>query len=278
MATKAKAKTPVEDTQPAAPVVEPKAEATAQVQWPEVTVGIVTYNRYEEIRQTVQALADGLIYPPDRLKWVIADDSSPDGYTERLGKLKLFEDLNARFITTPENAGWGANVNNLRANLETDYLFLIEDDYVLTEDIDLRAGIALMEARPDIGYVRYRGTAGHHILYHGFEADISAQLPEFRQGLGLPGRINYLQMDSNSPEVYLYSNGPHLVHRRFIEFYGPYEEGRKLGETEERYAHTVRDRMKLWNEGAPALVILPEFVHQVFDHIGTSYQHTEADK
>jgi hypothetical protein len=114
------------------------------------------------------------------------------------------------------------------------------------------------------------------VVYHQFESDISDYCPDYQDGVGLPGKLTYLQLDSGSHALYLYSNGPHLKHIRFHAVYGMYPEGKRLGETEEAYAHTVKDRMKL--PDAPAIAITPAFIPMLWDHIGVSFQHSEADK
>jgi hypothetical protein len=133
-----------------------------------------------------------------------------------------------------------------------------------------------METKPDIGMVRYRGTAGDHLIYHQFEADIKEYYNDYQMGVGLPGKLSYLQLDSGSPSLYIYSHGAHLKHIRFHKHYGLYPEGLLLGQTEEAYAHTVKDLMKA--AGAPAIVIFPEYIPMWFDHIGQSYQLTDHDK
>ena len=244
--------------------------------WPEVTIGIITYNRPSEIRKVVSALQDMMYYPDSKLRWVISDDCTPGQYLEDLENDNVLPD-GGKYLSTPRNIGWGGNANFLRSNIRTPYMFLIEDDYVLDRTMDLTLAVAVMECRTDLGMIRYRGTGGTHVVFHQFEADISEYLPHFQQGYGIPGKISYLQLDSGSPSLYLYSNGPHLVHMgRFVPFYGPYLEGAKLGSTEEAYAHVVKDKMRLPN--APGIAILPEWIQMNFDHIGKSYQNTEFDQ
>lgn len=243
--------------------------------WPEVTILICTYNRPVEIARTVSALTDRLAYS-GVLRWLVCDDSSPAGYTSKLKKSKLFKDLGAEFVTTEENSGWAANVNNGLAHVATDYIFFLEDDKELHTVLDLDLGVALLEAKPNVGMLRYKGTAGDHVVMHQFEADISAYLPEFRHGYGVQGNLTYLQLDSGSPSLWLYSNGMHLKHRRFHDFYGPYLTGLKLGATEESYAHIVKNGMK--EPGAPGIAILPEWIADQTEDFGTSYQHTKADR
>jgi hypothetical protein len=61
----------------------------------------------------------------------------------------------------------------------------------------------------------------------------------------------------------------------FHSFYGYYPAGLKLGETEERYCHMVKNQMKA--AGAPLIGIMPEWIPMHYDHIGKSYQLSEMD-
>jgi glycosyltransferase involved in cell wall biosynthesis len=244
--------------------------------WPEVTVLIVTYDRLKVIERVLFALLKHLHYPREKLRWIIADDSSPDDYVERLSGLKVCQLIQPRFSVTERNSGFGVNVNlGLRA-VETEYCLFIEDDKLLEHDLDLRQGVALLETRQNIGMLRYRGTGGEPLIFHLFESDISHYMPDYQDGVGLSGRLNYLQLDSGSHALYLYTNGPHLKRRSFHEFYGYYPEGYRLGETEEKMAHQVKDLMLA--VGAPAIAILPEWVKMWWTDIGESRQHTELDR
>lgn len=243
--------------------------------WPDVTLQICTYNRPEEIARTVLALREGLVYS-GRLHWLVCDDASPGKYLDKLKRSAAFKGLDATFVTIGQNSGWAKNVNNGLRQIKSDYIFFLEDDYVVTGHLDLDAGLALLLTKPHIGMLRYRGTAGDHLVLHQMEADVSAYLPDYREGTGVAGKLTYCLLDSGSPTVWLYSNGPHLKHARFHDFYGFYPEGLRLGETEEKFAHTVKDGMK--KAGAPALAITPGWIPMKWEHIGRSFQHTELDQ
>lgn len=262
------------------------------VEFPKIAVLIVTFNRIATLQRTLEALKERLSYPLDKLHIVISDDSTGGKYLSQIKRLKVLKEWGAAsidVISTPERSGWGKHVNWahgwIHKNLpETPYLFFCEDDYVLTETMDLRVGVALLQQRPNIGMLRYRGTAGTHVVLHQFEADISDYLPDYDESAGqVPGKLTYLQLDSGSPTLYLYSHGAHLKRFQseeidfptFHEFYGNYPEGLALGLTEESTAHIVKNRMK--EHGAPAIAILPAFIKMVWQHIGASYQHTEHD-
>lgn len=224
--------------------------------WPPVVVLIVTYDRPAEIRATIEALRRHLIYKGELL-WAVCDDGSPNGY---LGSIRnSFPSLDIA-ISRTERRGWGANVNRgLRSLVHKHYCFLLEDDYVALRDIDLTSGIALLEALPDLGAVRYDGIAGHGL-------DL-----ELRETDTMVGRLNYLRIRKSSSFLNVYSNRPHLTSPRFRETYGDYIEGKTLGETEESFAHQVRDKK------GPDIACLADGIALAFDHIGTSRQHTVED-
>lgn len=243
--------------------------------FPPVTILICTYNRLTEIERTIAALRDNLTYSGE-LRWVICDDSSPGNYHQQLTNSKILKPVKPTIVTTERNRGWGANVNAGLASITTEFCFFVEDDYVLTRPLNLDVGVALLATQPHIGMVRYRATAGEHMVFQQTEADIRAYLPHYQDAEGLPGKLCYFLLDSGSPSLYIYSHGAHLKRRSFHEFYGRYPEGLRLGSTEETYCHMVKDGMK--RDGAPAITILPEWVHMHWQHIGASYQHTELDK
>lgn len=229
--------------------------------WPVVTVLVITYRRPIEIRRTLDALRRYLCYEGE-IQWHLADDGSPSDYLPQL--LVDYDDIRFSWTIT-ERKGWGANVNKALRYINADYIFMCEDDYVAQRPLDLTCGVALMQAVQDIALVRYDGLEGHALTLHLEE--VATEL----------GTINYLRIDPVlSKHLNVYSNRPHLFHRRFIDFYGPYPEGKRIGETEEAYAHHVRD-LGRENTNAPWLVALSDGVPRAFEHIGATWQGTEHD-
>lgn len=245
---------------------------------PFISIVIITFRRPNEIRQTLASLGKNLKYPPDRLQWIIADDCSGGTYLSDLKKdYELMSDWGKmKFISTEVNAGWGANGNNALAHCDGEFIYWTEDDYLLKKPIDLRAAVALMTVNQSIGLIRYDGIVGHRILAHLAESDISEHYPDFRQANGQLGKVNYWLLDRDSRETWLYSNRPHFKKASFHRFYGWYPVGLKLGETEESYAHQVKDGMA--RPDAPAIACMTDFVDRWIDDIGTSYQLTEWDR
>lgn len=244
---------------------------------PPVTIVCITYNRPIEIRATMTALYNRIFYD-GVLKYYIADDCSPNEYGFKiLDWWNKFagESKNSSLVTTPSNSGWGVNANNVLSCVKDDIVLFLEDDYVLSENLDITPYVVLLLVHQGIGLVRLDGIAGHRIVCHINETDLRDYLPTYRQGMGMPGKLNYFLLDSNSRELWLYSNRPHLKHRRFHKFYGKYPEGLRLGATEESFSHTVKDGMASPN--APAIAV-PLDATGWWDHIGVSYQFSEHDK
>ena len=239
--------------------------------WPDITVAIITYKRPKELRLCLAALQKHLEYKGN-IHYLIHDDATGGDYLPKLRK----EYPHMKFISTDKNSGWGVSANNLYRNIETDIYYFQEEDYILTKPLSLTEGVMLLLTHAGIGLIRYGGVVGHRVVLHMGEVDVNHIDHDYRCGMGLTGKIPYMLIDGSSPEAFVYSNQPHLKHKRFQHFYGNYIEGAKLGETELSYTMNVKDKMKLPN--APAIAVLPEWVVRHFDDIGVSFQHTSEDK
>jgi len=234
--------------------------------WPEVTLVLITWNRPEIIRRTLDSLVEHLSYPNLRLH--VADDGTGGTYVR-----DILRDYDGKFerlsSSVTDRKGWGANANRA-LNEVSNLVYQQEDDYILSRPLDLRLGVLLLRTVKNVGCVRYRGITGHRILAHLREFKTG---PEFRQALSWPGKIDYWELSKKSPELYVYSHGPHLkAVKRFHGKYGWYVEGRKLGYTEEEFAHRVKD-----GSYPIRVAIFPEWVPQAFDHIGKTFKLTKED-
>ena len=252
--------------------------------WPALSVGVITYNRPSEIRETLTALFNNLHYSGP-LTYIIADDCSPGSYLSDLEAWVIERGTSPpghdfRVLRTDSNVGWGGNANNLIrfAARQSGLLYMTEDDYVLTRPLDLDVGVSVLLSEPHLGMLRYRSTAGVPMIYRQHEANIERYLPDYREHEAFTqARANWLELDPASDTLWLYSNGPHLKRYDFHEVYGLYPEGLKLGTTEEAYAHMVKDRLLTYS-GALRIGVLPEWIPMHYRHIGKSYQLTEHDK
>jgi glycosyltransferase involved in cell wall biosynthesis len=228
-------------------------------EFPEVTILVVTYDRPREIRRTIDALCNHIKYPGP-LRWHIADDHSPGTYIPDLVEQYQRSDIHLNHSIT-DRKGWGANVNKALASIQSDCIFLNEDDYIAIRDIDLTRGVALLEACKELGAIRYDGLEGH---------ELNLQLREVKSER--VDRLDYLIIDKDSPHLNVYSHRPHLKHRRLHDQLGKYVEGQSLGATEEEFAHRVKD-----HAGPPEIAILPSGIPRAFAHIGKSRQGSEHD-
>jgi len=224
--------------------------------WPQIAVLLVTYNRPDEIRVVIRALQQHLRYP-GKLRWVLADDGSPEGYVESI--VHDFGNLDWH-LSISHREGWGVNVNKgMDVCRPAKYIYLNEDDYVPRWDVDLAKGIYLLQANPTLGLVRYDGIAGHQL-------DL-----ELREVPTPAGQLNYLRILKSSPALNVYSHRPHLKTVEFHQHYGRYAVNRPLGVTEVDFAHRFKDRH------GPGIACLVSGVELSYDHIGVSRQGTELD-
>lgn len=253
--------------------------------FPRLAIGVITFNRPNEIRATIAALVQQVRYAGEVVV-IVSDDSTPGPYRRDLEywwqETYPRHPWQFKTMSTAKNGGWGRATNGLLREVfeveRVNYLLQIEDDYIAHTPIDLNVGVAVMEQEPALGMLRYRATAGAPMHYAQRETDIHRWCPEYREYWGYTqAKVTWLELLSTSETLWLYSNGVHLKRPEFHGVYGLYPEGLKLGMTEEQFAHNVLDIMRA-HPHTPKIGIQPEFVLMKFDHVGVSYQGTEYDK
>lgn len=245
---------------------------------PLVTILIQTYQRYDEIQLTIDSLVENIIYPADRLRWLIADDCSGGDYPYNLLDIPRYNALNLKIVTLSRNSGYGANRNNGLSHVETPYVYATEDDWVLCHKLDMRAGVGLLETCPHVGVVRYGGTSGdmeYHYRQH--ETDVSAYTKENVYAVDyVEGKLTYLIIDVESPALYVYSGRPQLGKLRWYYELGCFNEHVRLGECENEFAHKVKNYLRTV-PNAQQIAILPDFVNMKYRHVGKTWQGTAVD-
>ncbi len=91
---------------------------------PLVTVGILTYNRVDELKHCVgTALAQD--YP--NLQVVVSDDQSSDG-TEQFMRALAAEDERVKYVRQPQNVGHALNFNRTLEAADGEYFMWLSDD------------------------------------------------------------------------------------------------------------------------------------------------------
>lgn len=211
--------------------------------WPALAINVVTYNRKETLRGTLQRLDEHLGYTGSR-HVIVADDGSDDG-TQAM----LREEFPQVVVVQSARSGLGANTNaGLRECWRhADYVLQLQDDMHLNAHLDLHPHVELLRDVPSFGFVRLWGVGGHH--YEG----------------RLEG--NYWRIYWHSPELHIPSDRPHIKHRRFHEFYGMYPEGLKTAQTEAAWCHQCKDRAGQMGRQLDVAVPLGVDTERSWDHM-----------
>ena len=205
-----------------------------------VAVIIPTYNRREVLRQCMVALQGKL--KGANLKFYIGNDHSQP-IDILYPAVKIFNN---------PTGSLGANLNRLIKAAIADgyeYLFQLDDDHILNEQIDLTPHIAALN-RGDIGWVRLMGVDAHNY---------TATLKD-----------GYWLVDWGSAELYITSNRPHLKRADFHDYFGFYPEGKKLGQTEEQFCNQAKDVAR--DYGGKFVAVPLTYNDKMWDHVGHSWQ------
>ena len=222
----------------------------------ELTVIIPTYNRPQILKYTVTNLLRNLRYS-NWIHFLIGNDGDED-----LDFGGGFD--NIEVIPGPKR-GLGANLNMLLKEVETDLILQLDDDHHLVQPLDINQFAQdLLNFKSQVGWIR---------LFLGTEEDLNNDDPFYNFSAKMYGR--YWFPMPGVDELYIPSNRPHLKHKRFHEYYGYYEEGLKLGETETDFCHQYADlhQARAGERDRPWVVIpvaAPSF--DTWQHVGQSWQ------
>jgi len=197
-----------------------------------ITVILQTYKRTDYALRTIAAARELLHYQGE-LRWYVADDGSDVAHVASvLGALDPWG-----FHT--ERRGYGANANAAWGAAESALTFWLEDDFMLTQPLDLTPhAYALMDCA-ELGMVRL-----------GYINGTMLGTPqEFAQR-----RYHTLPRDWPDTSFYAFTGHPSLRHARYRAAYGDYPVGLAPGETELAYAYQYRAHegpLIVWPEGYP---------------------------
>lgn len=213
-----------------------------------IVIILQTYRRTDVALRTIQAAHRHLRYPD--LRWYVADDGSPAEHFDAV--TGALDALGARVSAGhSQRRGYGGNCNAAwdgADNIGALTLWL-EDDWELTQTLDLYTYAALLMERADIGMVRL----GY--LNAGIRGQTIAH-----------GNALYWALDHQPVEDWqcVFTGHPSLRHRRYRAAYGDYPIGLAPGETELAYAYQYRI-------GSGPAIVWPSDYPQagVFAHIGT---------
>lgn len=184
-----------------------------------LTVILLTYQRTDYAQRTVAAVGKHLQYP--EWGWYVSDDGSSEDHVQKVSQATL-ETSRPILEGHSEHISYGAGANRaLSAAFGVGNLVLmLEDDWELTQSLDVWKWAALLMERPDIGMVRM----GY--LNNGIRGDL----------IGHNGSLYWMLDDSDSKHhsCFSFAGHPALIHRRFFDSYGWYPERWQPGDTELR--------------------------------------------
>lgn len=202
-----------------------------------VTVIVTTYDpsdnsRFNLLYQTVQSLVDNLIYP--NLRWTITDDGSPNHYDMVREVSKIIPGDDVIFYDTGRRGVGYAKNNALKEAFSVSKLcWLTEDDWWISEPLNLLPHVQLMLDHPEIGFIRFGFLGG----------SLSADYIDY----GYP--LTYWKLKPTSG-LYCYSGQCGLRSSCLYEKVGWHDETTSPGEEELnycwRYNQTVSPPDILW--------------------------------
>lgn len=108
--------------------------------WPLVSVCVLSFNRIEYLKQTLDSFRAMCTYP--RLEWVIVDNRSTDDVTAYIESLEWID----KRIMNSKNLGMGYAMNRARSAAAGDYFFNLENDWLFFYRSDwLERGVFMFE-------------------------------------------------------------------------------------------------------------------------------------
>jgi hypothetical protein len=206
---------------------------------PPLAILLLTYKRTYEALATISSTIEHLQYPRELIKWYIADDGSEsehfmalESVLQKNGQV-LLGWHSEKFSAIPYACGKGWNQGLGLCHQTSDFVLVLEDDWVMESDLEPVPYIKLLQDREDVGIVSFR------ILSIG--ADVHT--------VGHDGRI-YLEYLRTTQ--YAYSGNPHIRHARYTKYYGWYAEDRSPGlielDQDDRYRLDVSGGSKIWRQ------------------------------
>jgi len=164
--------------------------------------------RLDYLRQIVEAVEGKLEATGHELRLYCSSETETDPkatwHAAELAALCAEHSIPLNWRGIPANTG-----GNMNASMEMgtgEYIFLQQDDWRLEYPLDLAAGVALMEAHPEVDMVRYNYPLG------------PTMMPTFTPG---PNGWQRIDVRGRWP----YGDDPHLRRRSFMDRWGWYYDG-----------------------------------------------------
>lgn len=190
-------------------------------------VYIPTFNRPDVLEQTIVHLRKNLVTTHEWIVVVGVDDEDPRAAEEGLKK------FSPQVVPLLGSSGsLGANVNRcirFLANSGIELHMGMDDDHWLVGKLWMDAHLSKMQEDGSAGRIHLMmdATGDEHFDHYKFRATMMAD--------------RYWHVHWDSPERFMTSFRPHLVHQRWWDRFGMLPEGLNPGETEWFYSGHVKD-------------------------------------
>ena len=171
-------------------------------EWPRMAACLLTFDRTEYAVRTVKSVCENLDYP--NLGFYVADDGSKGEHL--FAVMAALEEAGAAvFGSHSEKMGPGPSWNKaIEQSLEkADLVAWLEDDWELTQKLDVKPYVKLLMEKSNVGMVR--------MGYMAVGLDLHS--------VGHDG-IHYVRVKKSQP--YAYSGNPSIRHRRYFQTYDWY--------------------------------------------------------
>lgn len=193
----------------------------------DISVVVITYNRSDALKKTVQRLREALDAISYSYELIIADDCSD---TEHQLIIDSIPDV--KVVRTNQNSGLGANVNNGLAHCAGRFILQLQDDWLINIEPDrFKVAISFLDNNQDVGILQLTSVGTDLPIEHrewagdGFQVFVNDRLPWNRSCVIRP-----------------YSDQPHLKRKEFIADVGPYLEHVPMTTCENEYKKRVANQ------------------------------------
>lgn len=201
--------------------------------------------RVKYAERTLKATLDKLTFDGE-ISVHIADDGSPERHRENLRKIAGgYAHVHSVGVTNAEGRGYGASYNLATQAVHpgTDYVLPLEDDWELTEPLDVTPYANALD----------EGANCVRLGYIGFTQKLEAVFES------IAGQV-YLRFRPDSPEPHVWAGHPRLETVEFQRSVGPWPEGLDAGSTEFAVARRANARVG---------ILWPFAYRNQYAHIGT---------
>lgn len=207
-----------------------------------VVICLLTYKRTPYAVATIKAMRAN--FKCADYAWYVADGGSDEAHMQAIAEALEGAPLLGHH-SDYESPGRMMNRAMQAAMQAANYIFWLEDDWVLNRPLDIDFWIRKLDATPSVGMIRFG--------YLGKGSDVMIET-----------LVDYHCLRFLRSTPYAYAGGPSLRTKQFAEHYGQFNEKTSVGDTEVEY------------DGRFRMMAGPEIVWPIagtsgwgwFDHIG----------